>query len=92
MATAHTDAPKIEISVTQTDKFMEFSVHDNGPGLEFDKPIYTPFQSGKAEGMGMGLSICRSIVEGHGGVVSLDQTAPVGARFLFTLPRARGLS
>ncbi|MCR5869312.1 MULTISPECIES: PAS domain S-box protein [unclassified Sphingomonas] len=68
---------------------IEFSVSDNGPGLA--KPIleqmFLPFNSTKGEGsMGIGLLICRRIVEAHGGTMSAQNNDQGGATFRFTVP------
>jgi C4-dicarboxylate-specific signal transduction histidine kinase len=65
------------------------SVRDNGPGLAKDEPnkIFTHFYSTKPSGMGMGLTIVRSIVESHGGELGVENTDE-GARFFFRLPIA----
>jgi C4-dicarboxylate-specific signal transduction histidine kinase len=64
------------------------TVHDNGPGLGFaDRDrMFDAFFTTKPDGMGMGLSISRSIVEAHGGRLSASPAAPVGTEFHFTLP------
>jgi two-component system sensor kinase FixL len=50
--------------------------------------LFEPFVSGKAEGMGIGLSVSRGIVESHGGRIWAEAAADGGAVFRFTLPRA----
>jgi C4-dicarboxylate-specific signal transduction histidine kinase len=64
-------------------------VQDSGPGIdpELADSIFEPFFTTRAEGIGMGLSISRSIIESHGGQLSLVQTSH-GALFQFTLPGA----
>src|ERR1700688_4197804 len=63
-------------------------VHDSGPGIEPELAdrIFEPFFTTKAEGTGMGLSISRSIIESHGGHLSLAPGSSEGAVFQFTLP------
>jgi signal transduction histidine kinase len=64
------------------------AVQDSGPGLNpesFDS-LFEAFYTTKPGGMGMGLSICRSIVEAHGGRIWVSRTAGPGATLLFTLP------
>jgi len=65
-------------------------VEDNGPGIAADvaASIFDAFYSTKDSGMGMGLSICRTIVEAHGGRIALADKAGPGALFRFTLPVA----
>ena len=65
-------------------------VEDNGCGLAVDvkEQLFQPFMSSKGGGMGVGLSICRTIVEGHGGRIWADDLPGGGARFSFTLPLA----
>jgi C4-dicarboxylate-specific signal transduction histidine kinase len=71
---------------------IEFSVTDTGPGLpeEVLRRLYEAFFSTKAEGMGIGLSLCRSIVESHRGRIKAQNlyngASVVGCRFAFTLP------
>jgi len=64
------------------------SVRDSGPGIRresFDR-LFDPFYTTKSVGMGMGLAICRSIVEGHGGRIWATSSGQQGAAFNFTLP------
>jgi len=72
----------------------EVSVRDFGTGLPADGPekVFDHFFSTKAEGMGMGLTIARSIVEAHAGTLGAEDAEGGGARFFFHLPVARGES
>ena len=65
------------------------AVRDSGPGLKSESldRVFDAFYTTKPGGMGMGLSICRSIVEGHGGRVWAMPNLPQGATFQFTLPQ-----
>ncbi len=69
------------------DESIEVTVTDNGPGIHADmiSKMFKPFQTTKASGMGMGLSISRSIVEAHGGTIWADTQRGTGAQFGFTL-------
>ena len=71
---------------------VRVSVADTGPGIDADMAlrVFEPFVTTKQSGMGMGLSICRSIIEGHGGRLSVTPNEPFGAVFRFTLPIAEG--
>lgn len=64
------------------------AVQDSGPGLPRDNPqrAFEPFYTTKPGGLGMGLAICRSIIEGHGGRLWATASVPQGATFMFTLP------
>ena len=64
------------------------AVRDSGPGVdpEYLDLVFHPFHTTKPSGMGMGLSICRSIVDAHGGRLWVDANKPRGAVFQFTLP------
>jgi PAS domain S-box-containing protein len=68
------------------------TVRDSGPGLEPEsvERLFDPFYTTKPEGMGMGLSICRSIVEAHGGWVWASRPGGPGVTIQFTLPVGRG--
>jgi two-component system sensor kinase FixL len=70
---------------------VEIGVADTGPGLapEVRANLFRPFVTTKASGMGVGLSICRSIVETHGGRLWAEDNPGGGTVFRFTLPRAR---
>jgi C4-dicarboxylate-specific signal transduction histidine kinase len=67
------------------------SVRDSGVGLDPDKAndIFAAFHTTKTEGMGMGLTISRSIVEAHGGTLWAEPNMPRGAAFFITLPAVR---
>ena len=67
---------------------VELTVIDNGPGVapKLLEHVFEPFQSGKASGMGMGLSISRSIIESHGGRLWNNRYQQGGAQFGLTLP------
>ena len=73
--------------------FVTISVADSGVGVDPAKrdQIYDTFFSTKPEGMGMGLAICRSIVEMHGGRLWVTPRAPHGSTFSFTVPTAVAL-
>lgn len=73
-----------------SDKFVEIRVEDNGPGVppSMRKKLFSAFHSSKPGGLGVGLSICRAIVEQHGGKIWAE-SLPDGTAFCFTLPSAR---
>ncbi len=63
------------------------AVHDSGSGLPKDvERVFETFYTTKAEGLGMGLAICRLIIEAHGGRLWASPNVPCGAVFQFTLP------
>jgi signal transduction histidine kinase len=64
------------------------TVRDSGPGIdpEHIERVFDAFYTTKPSGMGMGLSICRSIIDAHGGRLWADANEPRGAAFQFTLP------
>jgi two-component system sensor histidine kinase DctS len=68
--------------------WVEFSVTDVGVGITEDvaKQLFTPFFTTKPEGMGLGLSLCRTVVEQHGGHLEFEPLQPKGTVFRFTLP------
>jgi signal transduction histidine kinase len=79
----------IEIDIARaSDEDVAITVADNGPGIaEEDKAkVFQPFFTTKPDGMGMGLQICRSLVEAFGGALTVDNRAAGGAIFCFTLP------
>jgi two-component system sensor histidine kinase DctS len=70
--------------------WLEFSITDMGIGISPDiaQQLFTPFFTTKAEGMGLGLSLCRTVVEQHGGHLEFEAQEPCGTLFRFTLPTA----
>jgi two-component system sensor histidine kinase DctS len=95
----HTPAEQREllIRVRQTDpRWVSFGVIDRGTGVAPDvaQRLFTPFFTTRAEGMGLGLSLCRTVIEQHGGgldfvnVLAPDDVTIIGAEFRFTLPAA----
>ena len=78
----------ISIRTSRVKKFAELSVSDLGPGLPKDKlkEVFEPFFTSKAEGMGMGLSIARTIVEAHQGQIWAENRDHGGASFRIRLP------
>ncbi|MGZ8408054.1 MAG: PAS domain-containing sensor histidine kinase, partial [Caulobacteraceae bacterium] len=72
------------------DGMVEVSVRDTGPGLAKTvlHRLFQPFVTTKEQGMGVGLSICRTIVEAHGGQIGADVSPEGGTTFRFTLPAA----
>jgi PAS domain S-box-containing protein len=75
----------------QDNRTITLSVKDNGPGIEAKvmPHLFEPFYTTKPEGLGMGLAICRSIVETHGGRLWAENNPDGGATFYFTIPIAR---
>jgi signal transduction histidine kinase len=67
------------------------AVRDSGPGLELETVdrLFEAFYTTKVQGMGIGLAVCRSIIQAHGGRLWARANVPCGAIFQFTLPRAR---
>ncbi|WP_018454595.1 ATP-binding protein [Bradyrhizobium sp. 146] len=85
--TSH-ESRTISIRTARVEQFAELSVSDRGPGIPEDKlkQVFEPFYSSKAEGMGMGLSIARTIIEAHNGFISASNREHGGASFAIRLP------
>lgn len=79
----------VTVRATAHGRQAMIEVEDNGPGISPDIALFTQFDTSKPNGMGLGLSICRSIVEANGGTLIHDDSYVGGARFCFTLPVAR---
>jgi two-component system, LuxR family, sensor histidine kinase DctS len=69
-------------------RWIEFIVSDQGAGIDASTAaqLFTPFFTTKQEGMGLGLSMCRTVVEQHGGFLAFEPRKPRGTVFKFTLP------
>jgi len=80
----------IRAQQSQTDGGVLVQVRDSGPGIDPGnlERVFEPFYTTKSSGVGMGLSICRSIINGHGGRLWAEANEPRGAVFQFTLPSA----
>ncbi len=82
----------LTISATANNGMALVRVSDTGAGVapEAEAGLFSPFVSTKTDGMGVGLSICRRIIEAHGGEMSFEPAAGGGAEFRFTLPIISG--
>jgi C4-dicarboxylate-specific signal transduction histidine kinase len=80
------DGKVLTLSVRRIADAIQVEIADRGAGIEFPDKIFEPFFTTRDHGMGMGLAICRSIVESHGGRLWEEKNEPRGARFIFALP------
>jgi PAS domain S-box-containing protein len=78
----------IELSTRRVEQGLRITVADHGPGIppEQLEQVFAPFFTTKSDGLGLGLNICRTIVEAHGGFMTVDNRPGGGAAFSFTLP------
>jgi len=85
-------SPRRELSVRveAADGMVQVSVVDTGSGVapEVAAQLFQPFVTTKADGMGIGLSVCRTIIEGHGGRLWMEANPGGGSLFRFTVPAA----
>jgi two-component system sensor kinase FixL len=86
--------PTLTLQTAVQNGAVAVSVEDNGPGIDpaVVDQIFDPFFTTKQRGMGMGLSICRSIIEQHGGRLWADRAASGGAVFRLLLPTSEGVA
>lgn len=78
----------LEMRVSRDGAMVRTEVRDRGPGIQHPDRLFEPFFTTKEAGMGMGLAICRSIVESHGGRLWGENDGRQGASFVFVLPVA----
>jgi len=85
------DERLLTLSVAKaTPRWVAFTVRDHGPGIEAEvgRKLFTTFFTTRKEGMGLGLSLCRTVVEQHGGAMDYRNLEGGGCEFRFTLPAA----
>nr|WP_240152908.1 ATP-binding protein [Photobacterium alginatilyticum] len=88
LSSAH--QPQIGIQLAALDNLVEIRIWDNGPGLDDDqkKRIFTPFFTTKNDGLGLGLTISRRIIDAFTGTLTVTDHPGGGAEFVITLPRS----
>ena len=80
---------ELDVSLSAEGDFLRVAVTDSGPGVSGEPGrIFEPFFTTKPDGVGLGLSISRSIIEGLGGRISAANNEGAGATIAFTLPRS----
>jgi two-component system, LuxR family, sensor kinase FixL len=80
---------ELTLATAVQDMWVQISVGDTGDGVpaEIEARLFQPFVTTKPEGMGIGLSVCRTIIEAHGGRLWVESDPDKGSIFHFTLPR-----
>jgi two-component system sensor kinase FixL len=86
--------PGLTIATASKPGVVEISVADNGPGIEpaMLGRLFEPFVTTKTKGLGMGLSVCRRLIEAHGGTIEAQSEPGCGATFRVTLPQYRSIA
>src|SRR5246127_1662169 len=88
MGSVETGSRELLVSTEQDHTGVLVAVRDSGPGIDAThlERVFEAFYTTKSSGVGMGLSICRSIIDAHGGRLWAEPNEPRGAVFQFTLP------
>lgn len=93
LESADIEAPRIDVAMGENLAGSEvwLRIEDNGPGMrhEIQEQIFDPFFTSRDEGTGLGLSLCRKIVDEHGGHIEVESIPGEGSRFLVTFPKKR---
>lgn len=78
----------VSVRVTDAGKWVEVAIKDNGPGIAGDQidALFEPLNTSRPDGIGLGLSICKAILQAHGGRIWLSSSAPRKTEFKFALP------
>ena len=86
------DTRELSVRIEAADGMVQVSIADSGPGVppEVEAQLFQPFVTTKADGMGIGLSVCRTIVEAHGGRLWMAANPDGGSVFHFTVPAVEG--
>jgi signal transduction histidine kinase len=94
MGSVEARARELLISTEQDHTGVLVAVRDSGPGIDAThlERVFEAFYTTKSSGVGMGLSICRSIIDAHGGRLWAEPNEPRGAVFQFTLPSIDSVS
>jgi signal transduction histidine kinase len=90
MSSVEAGPRELVISTEETQAHVFVKLCDSGPGIDPESldRVFEAFYTTKPGGVGMGLSICRSIIDAHGGRLWADANKPRGAVFQFTVPNA----
>jgi len=90
MGAVEAEARNLLISSEEVHTGVLVAMRDTGPGIDRAhlERVFEAFYTTKSSGVGMGLAICRSIIDAHGGRLWAEANEPRGAVFQFTLPRA----
>lgn len=80
--------PELMIETTKSEDFIHIHIRDNGPGIpdDYKNKILNTYFTTKRKGAGIGLGICRTLIQEHGGKIQLQEHEGAGAWFTFTLP------
>jgi C4-dicarboxylate-specific signal transduction histidine kinase len=81
---------KIDVVATETDGMLTVCVDDTGAGVSPDIDLFAQFETSKPDGMGLGLTFSRAIIETNGGQLWFDETQNAKSRFCFTVPTDKG--